>query len=413
VVILKLKRQPEDFQVEELTEFRTDGGPFAFYRLSKRSIGTPETIEEILRRWKLPRDRVSYGGLKDKHALTTQFVTIFQGPRRDLREHAFEMIYVGQASQPFTPQHISGNKFLVTLRSLQPDAVKQVLEALEFVRQDGIPNYFDDQRFGSVGFSGEFVAQPWCLGNYERTVWLALADANEHDRPDERAEKQALRDHWGDWQTCKKKLRPSNRRSIITFLADRPDDFRGAVGRLRVDLRGIYLAAFQSAMWNRLLAAWIAADCRPEQLVPVALKLGPVPFFQSLDDAQRMRLQGAYLPLPSARIKLEPGPVATIMDDILKDVGLELRQVRVKYPRDSFFSKGERKAVIPLNTIDHLLAPDDLDSGRQKIRLSFELPRGSYATILVKRLTELNPLVPKIEDVAPDDSPSEMLLDSE
>jgi tRNA pseudouridine13 synthase len=400
---LKLKRQPEDFQVEELTEFQTDGGPFAFYRLAKRAMGTPETIEEILRRWKLPRDRVSYGGLKDKHALTTQFVTIFQGPRRDLREHAFELTYVGQASRPFTPHDISGNKFLVSLRSLQPEAVQQVLDALEFVRRDGIPNYFDDQRFGSVGFSGEFVAQPWCLGNYERTVWLALADANEHDRPDERGEKQALRDHWGDWQMCKKKLRPSNRRSIITFLADRPDDFRGAVGRLRVDLRGIYLAAFQSAMWNRLLAAWIKAGCRPEQLVPVSLKLGPVPFFQALEDTQRTTLQETVLPLPSARIKLEPGPIATIMDEILKDVGLELRQVRVKYPRDSFFSKGERKAVIPLNKIDALVAPDDIDVGRQKIRLSFDLPRGSYATILVKRLTELNSLVPQIEDVEPEE----------
>ncbi|MDB5390012.1 MAG: tRNA pseudouridine synthase TruD [Planctomycetaceae bacterium] len=370
-------------------------------------MGTPETIEEILRRWKLPRDRVSYGGLKDKHALTTQFVTIFQGPRRDLREHAFEMIYVGQASQPFTPQFISGNKFLVTLRSLQPDAVKQVIDALEFVRRDGIPNYFDDQRFGSVGFSGEFVAQPWCLGNYERTIWLALADANEHDRPDERAEKQALRDHWGNWQACKRALRPSNRRSIITFLADRPDDFRGAVGRLRIDLRGIYLAAFQSAMWNRLLAAWIKAECRPDQLVPVSLKLGPVPFFEALDDAQRTHLQGTTLPLPSARIKLEPGPVATIMDDILKDVGLELRQVRVKYPRDSFFSKGDRKAVIPLNKIESLVAADDIDVGRQKIRLNFELPRGSYATILVKRLTELNSLVPKLEDAEPEDDSSE------
>lgn len=402
--IVKLKRQPEDFQVEEMTEFVTDGGPFAFYRLAKRAMGTPETIEEILRRWNLPRDRVSYGGLKDKHALTTQFVTIFQGPRRDLRERAFEMTYVGQASRPFTPADISGNKFLVSLRSLQPDAVKQVIEALESVRRDGIPNYFDDQRFGSVGFSGEFVAQPWCLGNYERTLWLALADANEHDRPDERAEKQFLRDNWGNWSLCKQKLKQSNRRSIITFLADRPDDFRGAVGRLRVDLRGIYLAAFQSAMWNRLLSAWISAECRPEQLVPVDLKLGAVPFFQALDDAQRERLQQSFLPLPSARIKLEPGPVATIMDKILSDVGLELRQVRVKYPRDSFFSKGERKAVIPLNKIDYLVAPDEIDVGRQKIRLSFELPRGSYATILVKRLTELSSVVPKIEDVTQEES---------
>lgn len=394
---MKLKRQPEDFQVEELSEFSASGGPFAIYRLTKRSMGTPEVIEEVLRRWKLPRDRVSYGGLKDKHALTTQFLTVFQGPRRDLRERAFEMTYIGQASRPFTPHDITGNRFLVTLRSLQPSAVEPIVQAIRQVQLHGIPNYFDDQRFGSVGFSGEFVAHPWCLGDYERTLWLALADPNEHDRSDERAEKKLLRDHWGDWTTCKQKLSQSNRRSIITYLADRPTDFRGAVSRLRVDLRGIYLAAFQSALWNRLLAAWIRSICRPDQLVSVPLKLGPVPFFMELDPAQRNQLRTQELPLPTARIKLEPGPIATVMDEVLRDFGLELRQIRVKYPRDSFFSKGERRAVIVVNKVEHLIAPDELETGRQKIRLGFDLPRGSYATIFVKRLTELNasqPLTP-------------------
>lgn len=401
---MKLKRQPEDFQVEELTEFASSGGPFTLYRLTKRSMGTPEVVDEILRRWKLPRDRVSYGGLKDKHALTTQFLTIYQGPHRDLRENAFEMTYLGQADRPFTPKDITGNRFLVTLRSLKADAVAPIIEAIQQVQLHGLPNYFDDQRFGSVGFSGEFVGHPWCLGNYERTLWLALADPNEHDRPDERREKQLLRDHWGDWKTCKQKLPQSNRRSIITYLDDRPGDFRGAIGRLRVDLRGIYLAAFQSALWNQLLSAWIQSACQPEQLVTVPLKLGPVPFFRELNAEQRNQLRNQLLPLPTARIKLEPGPVATIMDQVLGKLGLELRQIRVKYPRDSFFSKGERRAVITINKVEHLVAPDDLEAGKQKIRLGFDLPRGSYATIFVKRLTDLNAAQPSAQfEASPDE----------
>ena len=387
---MKLKRLPEDFQVEELTQFETSGGPFALYRLTKRSMGTPEVVQEILQRWKLPRDRVSYGGLKDKHALTTQFLTVFQGPRRDLREQAFELVYMGQGSRPFTPQDIAGNRFLVTLRSLQTQAVEPIVEAIRQVKLYGIPNYFDDQRFGSVGFSGEFVAQPWCLGDYERTLWLALADPNAHDRPDERAEKQILRDNWGNWNACKQKLSQSNRRSIITFLDDRPGDYRGAVSKLRIDLRGIYLAAFQSALWNRILSVWLQSACRPEQLVSVPLKLGAVPFFLKLDPDQQAQLHATELPLPSARLKPEPGPIATLMEDVLREFGMELRQVRVKYPRDSFFSKGSRRAVILVDKVDHIVAPDELQEGRQKVRLSFDLPRGSYATIFVKRLTELN-----------------------
>ena len=51
---MKLKRLPEDFQVEELTAFAPGPtGEFALYRLTKRGLGTPETIQAITRRWQV------------------------------------------------------------------------------------------------------------------------------------------------------------------------------------------------------------------------------------------------------------------------------------------------------------------------------------------------------------------------
>ncbi|MBC7815791.1 MAG: hypothetical protein IAG10_02705 [Planctomycetaceae bacterium] len=48
---MKLKCLPEDFRVTELTDRATNGrGPFALYRLTKQSLGTPEAIDAILRR---------------------------------------------------------------------------------------------------------------------------------------------------------------------------------------------------------------------------------------------------------------------------------------------------------------------------------------------------------------------------
>ena len=386
---MKLKRLPEDFQVDELADVPTIGGPFALYRLTKRSQGTPEAIDEILRRWKLPRQRVSYGGLKDRHALTTQYVTIKHGPPRTLREKSLTLEHLGFVPRPFEPKDIAGNRFHIVMRDLTEPEMQQALTALDEARVDGIPNYFDDQRFGSVGFSGEFVARPWCLGDYERTLWLALADANPHDRPDEREQKRILRDQWGDWKACKAALERSHRRSIVTYLVDKPTDFRGAVARLRVDLRSLYLAAFQSSLWNRVLAAWVRQVCRPDQLTDVDLKLGSIPFFGALVAEQRQQLHELELPLPSARLKLEPGPVADVVERVLAESGLELRQVRVKYPRDSFFSKGWRTAIVVPRGISHELAGDELYAGRQKLTLGFDLPRGAYATMLVKRLTAI------------------------
>jgi tRNA pseudouridine13 synthase len=81
--------------------------------------------------------------------------------------------------------------------------------------------------------------------------------------------------------------------------------------------------------------------------------------------------------------------VCDVVERVLAASGLELRQVRVKYPRDSFFSKGWRSAIVVPRELTHALGSDELYAGRQKLALRFELPRGAYATMLVKRLTEV------------------------
>lgn len=393
---MKLKRLPEDFQVEELTEFAASGkdrdaGPFALYRLSKRSIGTPEAVSEILRKWNLPRSNVSYGGLKDRHALTHQYLTIQRGPPRNLDQAEFSLHYLGQTARAYTPHEIVANRFCVVMRDMSTDAIRFAQQALAEVAADGIPNYFDDQRFGSVGLSGEFIGRAWCAADYERALWLALADPHEHDRGSELAQKKILRENWGNWIECKRLLERSSRRSIITFLADKPadhPDFRKAFALIQTDLRGLYLSAFQSAVWNRMLAVTLREMLPAEQLVDVPLKLGPAPFLRRLFPHQADELRQLELPLPSARLHLEPGPALTLIDKVLKESNLELREMRVKFPRDSFFSKGDRRACIAVSQVASAVDDDEMYPGRHKLSLNFDLPRGAYATILVKRLTD-------------------------
>ena len=383
---MKLKCQPEDFQVTELTcRVPCEHGPFALYRLTKRSLGTPEAVDAILQRWNLARSQVSYGGLKDRHAVTTQFVTIKNGPRRGLEQTNLELEYIGQTDHPIEAADIAGNHFTLVMRNMTDEEVAFAKQALVEIAADGLPNYFDDQRFGSLGQSGEFIAVPWCRGDYERALWLALAEANEHDRPNDRADKQLLRDRWRDWLGLKAALPRSSRRSIVTYLCDHPSDFRRALARS--DLRGLWLSAFQSAVWNRLLAATLQDVCRREQLFEVSFHERPAPFFRSLDLPQRHELLTLRLPLPSARLKLNEGPLLERLRGVLAEFALEPRTMRIKYPRDAFFSKGQRDAVYIPAGLQNEADEDELYLGRQKLLLTFELPRGAYATILVKRLT--------------------------
>ena len=204
---MKLKRLPEDFQVEEQIELLR-GGPFA-YKLTKQSLGTPEAIDAILHRWNLSRGQVAYAGLKDRHALTTQFVTIKGGPRRGLSQTNLRLEYVGQAGRPDSRPRHRGQP--VRRCAPRPDRRRtwpSLCGPLAAIAARGMPNYFDDQRFGSLGESGEFIARPWCLGDYERALWLALAEPNVHDDPAEREQKQLLRDHWGHWPAVQGRAGP-------------------------------------------------------------------------------------------------------------------------------------------------------------------------------------------------------------
>lgn len=391
---MKLKRIPEDFQVDELSQVTPTSGPFALYRLTKQSIGTPEVINSVVDRWKIPRRRISYGGLKDRHALTTQFVTVHHGPKKPLAQKSFELEYLGQVNRAFLASDIDGNRFAITLRDMSVEEIEHAQASAEAVRRDGLPNYFDDQRFGSLGYSGEWIAKEWCQGNWERTLWLALADPHPDDRSNDKKQKAILRDLWGRWVECKQALDRSHRRSIVTFLADKEAagkmiDFRGAFCNLNVDLRGLYLSAFQSALWNRMLTRRLKQSAAPESIIPFNLKSGPACFvtsFLSAVDPEAPPLE-EELPLPSARGKLEEGPTLDLIQEVVAEEGLEKRQLRVKYPRDSFFSKSSRRTIIAVPDLEVQSADDELYPGQKKMKLVFELPRGSYATILVKRLT--------------------------
>lgn len=386
---LKLKCRPEDFVVTEQSEFPIRAkGEFAVYEMTKRGIGTPEAITQLLQMWKVRRDEVSYGGLKDRHAVTRQFVTCHRGPARNARRDFWELRYLGQSDNPFRPADIAGNGFQIVMRDMSASEIERATAALREVQAAGLPNYFDDQRFGSVTADGEFIARAWVAGDFERTVWLGLAAPSPFDRSAEKKEKAILRDHWKVWATCQQKLGRSHRRSIVSYLVDHPDDFAGAWARVRQDMRSLYLAAFQSHLWNRILGAAIRAECPEESRVDVPLAMGPTPFFRSLPGEPQLDLANLQIPLPSARTVYEDeAPITALTDQVLEREGLDRAQLKIKQPRDSFFSKGERAAIVRPADMAFSSGPDELYPGQQALRLSFVLPRGAYATILVKRIT--------------------------
>lgn len=387
---MKLKRIAEDFQVEELPIVQPgERGRYVLYRLTKRGLGTLEAVEAICRRWNIPGRNLSYGGLKDRHAITIQYLTIIEGPQRTLRETSFELVPVGRIDQPYGPALFRGNRFSVVIRDLPNEAADRAVAAIAQLPTDGLPNYFDDQRFGSVGFSGGFVARAWLAGDHELALRLAIAEPNPADRPDTKQEKAILNEFWSNWPEAKARLERSHARSLVTYLADHPTDFRGAFARVRRELRSLYFSAYQSHLWNLILARTIERLTRPDQRVPIDFKIAQLPIHRNLDPDQALLLTASRLPLPASRTPLlESGPEREAALEVVAAEGLTWETLRVKHLKDVFFSKGVRPALFFPENLDYSLETDDLAPLRNKLRLTFELPKGAYATLVVKRITD-------------------------
>ncbi len=380
---MKLKCKPEDFIVTELTDRRPTNGGFCLFRLSKQGIGTLEALQIFQRSRNIAASQVCHGGLKDRHALTSQFLTVRNGPRSDFDHEAFRMEYLGQTDQPFGAEDILGNRFEIVVRSLQPQEARQLVASSHDVAQHGFPNYFDDQRFGSMGASNEFIAAKWCLKDYEQSLWLAMAEHNRHDDAAERQQKKILRDLWGQWAECKQQLSRSHRRSIVTYLVDHPEGFKKAFALINEKLRGLYLSAFQSAVWNRMLSLVIDNTASAANVGLRRIKIGDtdLPF-------PNCGIDIAELPLPSARCKGLSAETRNLCEQALKPYNMTLPQMKLSFPRDRWFSRGLRNTLIKPTLGDVSIDNDEMFSGRHSVTLKFDLPRGSYATMLIKVLTE-------------------------
>jgi len=384
---MKLKCQPEDFVVTERLSVTPTSGPFAMYRLRKTNIGTVEAIQHMRRTWNLPANQVAHAGLKDRHAATCQTITIRNGPRSDFRAERFDLEYTGQTTEPVAARHIECNEFQIVVRELSDAAAAKVLEHNAASRSVVFPNYFDQQRFGSLGHSDEFVAVAWCRRDYERATWLALADANPHDRSMEKVQKAILRDNWGNWAACKEQLDRSHRRSIVTYLVDHPAGFRKAFALINPDLRGLYLSAFQSGVWNRMLSQLVASADTKRPRIHIGDADLPFGRMDSADADQQLE----SLPLVSVRNRNVPAVVEGLAADALSHYGMTRREMKVSFPRDRFFSKANRSCWLKPDSLRARVNDDELYDGMKKVTLSFELPPGSYATMVIKGLTEIEP----------------------
>lgn len=150
------RQSPEDFQVVENLGFDLTGqGEHVYLHIEKRGENTAWLARQIARLAGVQNNDVGYAGLKDRHAVTRQWFSVYfpKGAEPDwfeLETESIQLLEVTRHSQKLRRGAHKSNHFVIRLHELEGD-VSLLPERLQTVIADGVPNYFGLQRFGHHG----------------------------------------------------------------------------------------------------------------------------------------------------------------------------------------------------------------------------------------------------------------------
>lgn len=384
---MKLKQRPQDFLVEEISSFVPDpSGRFFVYELEKRSLSTFEALAILARRARLRPAELSAAGLKDKHGATTQ---LFSAPRAlatDTGDERLKLRFVGKCATPLTAASIVGNRFRLVLRALDRARADALAPNAAEIARFGVPNYYDDQRFGGNAHGQGFAARALALGNFEEALRLHLAAPHRKQSLRDKQNRRLARDLWGRWAELHARMHRGPERALVEFLRDNPGRYAEAFERITPSLRTMMVAAYQSLLFNLMLARMLEAAGVP--LVAARNRGGEIPMHRMLDDATLEQWRELELPLPGGSTRPDDFPAAAPhLAAVLEQQGITLNQLRLSGLSRTRFKAARRRALMfPQDLAVGPPVPDELNPGLLRADVSFALGRGSFATIVAKRL---------------------------
>lgn len=148
----QFKLSPDDFHVNELFEGTFSGeGEHILLKIEKKGVTTEEVVKSLSRLINKSPKLISYAGLKDRQALTTQWISI-HAPGEEiegvgvLQAPGWKVIEHTRHNKKLRPGYLSGNEFMIRLRDItQTD---EIIDRINSIQLTGVPNYFGEQRFG-------------------------------------------------------------------------------------------------------------------------------------------------------------------------------------------------------------------------------------------------------------------------
>lgn len=150
-----IRSSADDFRVQEIPAYLPEGRGSHYYLYVRKRGRTTRDLVVALREAGVPDARVGVAGLKDKHAVTEQWLSIPWASRDaaavldDLE--GVDILETSRHRNKLAVGHLAGNRFEIVLRDPESGALGRAQAKLAHLAQVGVPNYFGPQRFGRYG----------------------------------------------------------------------------------------------------------------------------------------------------------------------------------------------------------------------------------------------------------------------
>ena len=412
----RLRDEDADFRVRELERFDlepVDADPDTYEHLVLRVTLSGWDTNDFAKRLSdalgISRERVSWAGTKDKYAVTTQLFSVKDVDPDDLPEvRDAEIAVVGRAGRSILFGDLAGNAF--EIRVADPVAPENADAIADDLREFGggsvaVPDFFGQQRFGSKRPVTHEVGLRVVREEWAEAVMAYLGNPRESE-PEGTREARRFVEEERDWQAALDRFprRLGYERSMLHELVESggeaPGDFRAALETLPSNLQRLFVHAAQSYAFNRILSERLERGlpfdrpvegdvvCFADTDAPGGLALPDTDRVQRVTEgrvdtvARHCERKRAFVtaPLVGTETELaEDGP-GEIEREVLDE--MDLAPGVFDLPGE-FGSTGDRRPV---------LVHTDLDVTRDPLSFCFTLPKGSYATVVLREFLKGDPL---------------------
>ena len=380
----KMQRTPEDYQISEVLNRNLAGsGPNTFIRVEKINISTPGVVRVFSDFLGREPEDFCVAEFKDHRAEAVQWISLEHLDPRDLenfQHDKIEIIQVSRHENKLKREAFAGNRFEMIIREISDETPERARKSLQIFSERGVPNWFGSQAFGPretnqyLGWS--LVKKKWDWFLHEL---LIVAGGEEDDRM--QAARRAVRQ--GDWERALERFPEDmvSERKALESLDRYPDNLERAVEVIPSGRRQYFLEGLQAYAFNQFLSRRTADY---DKLVEgdVAFMHESAGCFPVMDPRdEQPRLQRFEIsptgPLYGEKFLGAAEDVGELEDEIIEELELSYGDFqRSRYP-----VQGRRR---PLRAPIKQARVQEIDE--HQIELSFFLPRGSYATVVLEEL---------------------------